>query len=143
MTIKLVRFYVPGQGARLGQWIDDAVYDVTASGAPYLASLTALLQASCETGLSELLAGIEGAPALYSNDLVPLVDLLDFTLVPTQCVEGLGIDPGFAITPNAPLQGSVVLGPPASVAPPNTLHDLEAEFGKEVVMALEPLDRFF
>ena len=59
MTIKLVRYYVPGQGARLGQWVDDVVYDLTASGAPHLASLTALLQASCETGIAELLAGID------------------------------------------------------------------------------------
>jgi 2-dehydro-3-deoxy-D-arabinonate dehydratase len=57
--MKLARFHVPGQGTRIGQWIDDTVYDLTASGLPHCASLAALLQASVATEVGSLLADVD------------------------------------------------------------------------------------
>ena len=54
--MKLVRFYVPGKGARLGQWIDGTVYDLTASALPPLSTIGALLDASTQTAIGTLLA---------------------------------------------------------------------------------------
>jgi len=56
--MKLCRFYLPGQGARLGQVVDNVVYDLTDSGVPYVASLAALLRASTEAPMETLLGNI-------------------------------------------------------------------------------------
>ena len=57
--MKLVRFHLPGQGAHLGQLAGDRVYDLSASDAPALASLAALLRASTETPIPDLLDQVE------------------------------------------------------------------------------------
>jgi 2-dehydro-3-deoxy-D-arabinonate dehydratase len=69
--MRLVRFYVPGQGARIGQWVADTVYDLTASGLPQAASLTALLRASVGTEIEALLADVDLStlPAYAYGDL--------------------------------------------------------------------------
>jgi 2-dehydro-3-deoxy-D-arabinonate dehydratase len=59
--MKLVRFHVPGKGARLGQWTGDTVYDLTASGLHQAASLDALLQASTGQAIAALLADVDVA----------------------------------------------------------------------------------
>jgi 2-dehydro-3-deoxy-D-arabinonate dehydratase len=59
--MKLVRFYVPGQGARLGQLVDGVVRDLCASGVPAMRSVEALLCASVQSPIAELLAGVESA----------------------------------------------------------------------------------
>ncbi|MCR4407570.1 MAG: hypothetical protein NUW24_11725 [Anaerolineae bacterium] len=40
--MKICRFHLPGQGARLGQLVDQKIYNLTASGFPHFTSLTAL-----------------------------------------------------------------------------------------------------
>jgi 2-dehydro-3-deoxy-D-arabinonate dehydratase len=85
--MKLVRFHVPGQGPRLGQLIDDAVYDLTASGVPALRSLDALLRASTGAQIAALLsevdraglptcryADLDRAPAAEAPHLLPPLD---------------------------------------------------------------------
>lgn len=84
--MKLVRFYVPGTGARLGQWVGDTVYDLTASGLAHLASIDALLRATVDTDVEDLLAmdlsalpthayaTLDCAPALDAPHLLPPVD---------------------------------------------------------------------
>jgi 2-dehydro-3-deoxy-D-arabinonate dehydratase len=52
---QLCRFHLPGRGARLGQRVGEAVYDLTASTLPAFASLTALLQASTQGPIQALL----------------------------------------------------------------------------------------
>jgi 2-dehydro-3-deoxy-D-arabinonate dehydratase len=59
MMTTLCRFYVPGQGARLGQLIDQAIYDLTASGQPHLATLTAFLRASVTVHVGVLLEAVD------------------------------------------------------------------------------------
>jgi 2-dehydro-3-deoxy-D-arabinonate dehydratase len=54
--MQLCRFYLPDQGARLGAVQDDALYDLTASGRPEVATLAALLQASTATPIATLLS---------------------------------------------------------------------------------------
>lgn len=56
--MKLCRFHLPGQGARLGIVKDDLVYDLTSSGLPECASLAALLQASQKRPLRAILEGL-------------------------------------------------------------------------------------
>lgn len=56
--MKLVRFYLPGERPRLGQLSGDRVYDLTASTVPALSSLSALLQASTETSIVDLIAQV-------------------------------------------------------------------------------------
>ena len=57
--MKIVRFHVPGKGARLGQWTADTVYDLTACGLPQTASLAALLRASTGQAIRALLADVD------------------------------------------------------------------------------------
>jgi 2-dehydro-3-deoxy-D-arabinonate dehydratase len=57
--MKLVRFYLPGDRPRLGQLVGDRVYDLTASALPALSSLAALLQASTEAPLAELVSQVD------------------------------------------------------------------------------------
>jgi 2-dehydro-3-deoxy-D-arabinonate dehydratase len=59
--MKLVRFHVPGKGARLGQWTGDTVYDLSASGQPQVASLAALLRASTGQPIAAMLADVDVA----------------------------------------------------------------------------------
>ena len=57
--MKLVRFYLPADRPRLGQLVGDRVYDLTASALPAFSSLAALLQASTETPLAELVSQVD------------------------------------------------------------------------------------
>lgn len=47
--VRLCRFHLPGQGARLGRLVDQVVYDLTSSELPHFTSLTSLLQATTAT----------------------------------------------------------------------------------------------
>jgi 2-dehydro-3-deoxy-D-arabinonate dehydratase len=68
--MKLVRFYVPGQGARLGQQVGETAYDLTASK-PVWATLTDWLQASTSAHgpVWPAAADLEGLPAYPYADL--------------------------------------------------------------------------
>jgi 2-dehydro-3-deoxy-D-arabinonate dehydratase len=57
--MQIVRFHLPGRGARLGGLAGGVVYDLTAGDRPHFAALTALLQASTQTEIGALLQGIE------------------------------------------------------------------------------------
>jgi 2-dehydro-3-deoxy-D-arabinonate dehydratase len=57
--MQLCRFHLPDQGARLGVLVADRVYDLTASGQPAFATLTALLQASTTTPIGALLQDVD------------------------------------------------------------------------------------
>ena len=57
--MQLVRFYIPEQGARLGQLVEGMVYDLTASGVMHLADLSALLRVSAQRGIADWLAEVE------------------------------------------------------------------------------------
>jgi 2-dehydro-3-deoxy-D-arabinonate dehydratase len=57
--MKLVRFFLPGDRPRLGRLAGDRVYDLTASALPAFSSLAALLQASTETPLAELVSQVD------------------------------------------------------------------------------------
>jgi 2-dehydro-3-deoxy-D-arabinonate dehydratase len=59
--MKLVRFHLPGERPRLGQLSGDRVYDLTASTVPALSSLSALLRASAETPIADLVAQVSPA----------------------------------------------------------------------------------
>jgi 2-dehydro-3-deoxy-D-arabinonate dehydratase len=69
--MQLCRFYLPGQGPRLGQIAAGAVYDLTASGLPRFATLAALLQASATTAIEALLqeASLSASPTYAYTDL--------------------------------------------------------------------------
>ena len=69
--MQLVRFYNPGTGPRLGALVEGTVYDLTASGVPQLADLSALLQASLQAPLAEWLAqpDLSTLPAVAYADL--------------------------------------------------------------------------
>ena len=56
--MKLCRFHLPGQGARLGQLIGQKVYDLTATDLPHFATLTTLLHASATTAIGTLLQDV-------------------------------------------------------------------------------------
>lgn len=86
-AVQICRFYLPGRGVRLGRLAAGAVCDLTASGQPHFASLTALLQASRtspiqtllqEVGLSALpvyeYADLDRVPASDTPHLLPPVD---------------------------------------------------------------------
>ena len=88
--MQLVRFYLPGQGARLGQRVDDRVYDLTSSGVMHLSDLSALLRVSTQRSIAEWLAEVEldslpvypyqqldRAPAADVPHLLPPVDRQD------------------------------------------------------------------
>ena len=51
--MKLVRIYVPGEGARLGQLLEGTVYDLTASGLSQFNDLASMLQASTQRAIEE------------------------------------------------------------------------------------------
>ena len=85
--MKLCRFHLPGYGARLGQLVAGKVTDLTASGQPHFATLTALLQASATTPIRNLLedtdlsglpavsyAELDREPAAGAHHLLPPVD---------------------------------------------------------------------
>lgn len=55
---QLCRFYLPDQGARVGQVVDGSVYDLTASGLSPFVTLTALLQASTTQPVEALLQDV-------------------------------------------------------------------------------------
>jgi len=57
--MKICRFHLPGQGARLGQLVGQKVYDLTATGFSHFASLTVLLQASVATAIETLLQTVD------------------------------------------------------------------------------------
>jgi 2-dehydro-3-deoxy-D-arabinonate dehydratase len=57
--MQVCRFSLPDQGPRTGLLIDERVYDLSASGVPETASVSALLQASVSTPLRELFARID------------------------------------------------------------------------------------
>jgi 2-dehydro-3-deoxy-D-arabinonate dehydratase len=68
--MKLVRFYVPGQGARLGQQVGETVYDLSSfKAAP--ATLTDWLQASAAApgAVWPAVSNLEGLPAYPYADL--------------------------------------------------------------------------
>jgi 2-dehydro-3-deoxy-D-arabinonate dehydratase len=69
MLMQLVRFFVPGYGARLGQLKDGSVYDLTSIGRPEFSSISSLLKASLSTPLPELLKEVDlsGSPG-YAFD---------------------------------------------------------------------------
>jgi 2-dehydro-3-deoxy-D-arabinonate dehydratase len=53
--MQVCRFFLPGQGIRLGRLLDGDVFDLTASGMARFANLAALLEASVETPIPDLL----------------------------------------------------------------------------------------
>ena len=57
--MQLLRFHLPGKGARIGQLVDDTVYDLTASGDAHLETLKALLQASLKEPIGTLVQGVD------------------------------------------------------------------------------------
>ena len=63
--MRLCRFYLPDQGARLGHWVGEEIYDLTATGQPHFATLTSLLQASARRIIATLLQDVD-LPALPS-----------------------------------------------------------------------------
>jgi 2-dehydro-3-deoxy-D-arabinonate dehydratase len=85
--MRICRFFLPGQGARLGQVVDGTIYDLSATGALSFAAMAALLQASVTNGIGTLLqevdlsalpaylyAGLDRAPAPDVPHLLPPVD---------------------------------------------------------------------
>ena len=69
--MQIVRFHVPRQGARLGLLVGDSVHDLTASGLPELASMTAIVQSSASVPISESLtkADLSALPTYAFADL--------------------------------------------------------------------------
>ena len=63
--MRLCRFYLPDQGARLGHWVGEEIYDLTATCQPRFATLTSLLQASAQSPIEGVLQGVS-LPALPS-----------------------------------------------------------------------------
>jgi len=57
--MQLCRFYLPDHGDRLGQLVTGKVYDLTSSGRPAFATLSALLQASVTTPISNMLEDLD------------------------------------------------------------------------------------
>lgn len=56
--IKLCRFYLPNKSSRLGQLVDDKIYDLSASGLSSFKTLSSLLKTSQITPLAKLLQTI-------------------------------------------------------------------------------------
>lgn len=77
--MKICRFYLPGQGARLGQLVGQKVYDLTATDLPHFATLTALLQASVTTAIETLFQAIDSSAlpgyAYAELDRIPTAEL--------------------------------------------------------------------
>ena len=63
--MQLVRFHIPGHGARLGLLVGDIVHDLMASGRPELMSLMGVVQASLRAPIPSLLGDLDpsGLPA--------------------------------------------------------------------------------
>jgi len=57
--MKLCQFYLPDQGARLGQVVAQQVYDLTSSGLSHFTTITALLQTSTTTTIGSLLQNVD------------------------------------------------------------------------------------
>jgi 2-dehydro-3-deoxy-D-arabinonate dehydratase len=57
--MKLCRFHLPGQGARLGQVVAQQIYDLSSSGLSHFTTLTALLQTSTTTAIGSLLQNVD------------------------------------------------------------------------------------
>jgi 2-dehydro-3-deoxy-D-arabinonate dehydratase len=85
--MRICRFFLPGQGVRLGQVVDGMIYDLSGTGAPSFATMAALLRASVMTGVGTLLrevdlsalpahlyAELDRAPAPDVPHLLPPVD---------------------------------------------------------------------
>jgi len=70
-AMQLCRFYLPGQGARLGLVAGGSVVDLTASRRPEYATLSILLRASVATPIQALLQRVSGSalPAYAYRDL--------------------------------------------------------------------------
>jgi len=70
-AMQLCRFYLPGQGARLGLVAGGSVVDLTASRRPEYATLSSLLRASVATPIQALLQRVSGSalPAYAYRDL--------------------------------------------------------------------------
>jgi 2-dehydro-3-deoxy-D-arabinonate dehydratase len=60
--MQICRFFVPERGVRLGRWVENRVFDLTASGQPAFDSLSSLLQSSVTTPLPQLLSEIDLTP---------------------------------------------------------------------------------
>mgnify|MGYP005838348977 CR=1 FL=1 len=77
--MKICRFYIPGQGARLGQLVGQKVYDLTATDLPHFATLTALLQASATTAIETLFQAMDSSAlpgyAYAELDRIPTAEL--------------------------------------------------------------------
>jgi 2-dehydro-3-deoxy-D-arabinonate dehydratase len=56
---QLCRFHLPDRGARVGQVVDESIYDLTAGSLAPFATITALLQASTEESIDALLQDID------------------------------------------------------------------------------------
>ena len=56
---KICRFHFPGCKARLGLLAEQKIYDLTTTGAPHFATLTALLQASATTAIGTLVRDVD------------------------------------------------------------------------------------
>lgn len=69
--MQLCHFYHPSLGRRIGRIAGDKVVDLTASGLPHFATLTALLQASTTTPIGTLVqeASLSGLPAVPCAEL--------------------------------------------------------------------------
>jgi 2-dehydro-3-deoxy-D-arabinonate dehydratase len=85
--MRICQFFLPDQGARLGQVVDGTIYDLSAAGAPFFATMAALLRASVTVGMGTLLrevdlsalpafiyAELDRAPAPDVPYLLPPVD---------------------------------------------------------------------
>jgi len=82
--MQLVRFHLPGQGARLGQLVEGTVYDLTATGNAHLETLSALLQASVDEQIGALVqvADLSGLPSFAYDDLDRIPDPEETHLLP-------------------------------------------------------------
>jgi 2-dehydro-3-deoxy-D-arabinonate dehydratase len=85
--MRICQFFLPDQGVRLGQVVDGTIYDLSAAGAPFFATMAALLRASVTIGIGTLLrevdlsalpayiyAELDRAPAPDVPHLLPPVD---------------------------------------------------------------------
>ncbi|NLE43733.1 MAG: 2-hydroxyhepta-2,4-diene-1,7-dioate isomerase [Chloroflexi bacterium] len=76
--MQLCRFFLPGEGPRLGQIIGHTVFDISASGDPRLGTVADLVQASLETPVINILGEIDRSTVpsyVYSSlDCAPNAD---------------------------------------------------------------------
>jgi hypothetical protein len=57
--MRICQFFLPDQGVRLGQVVDGTIYDLSAAGAPFFATMAALLRASVTIGIGTLLREVD------------------------------------------------------------------------------------